>query len=232
MSEEPRELAAALERRPQLPDGGWEGFVWYAVVGQSFARGDMLGLGRCPASSIGPAFTAVWHRDPDGRWTFLVDARPELACTRYFGHPSAHPAVDMISLTWTGPRHLVVAARHAGLVWSLEVATTAPTRIVSEVAGRLPEWWWRSGRALRVTEMVAGAALGLGRVRLRGHTPKGQRLRVHPRWLWRVVSARAAVHGRDLGAVRERGEQQRLGDFWIPARALFAVGASRFEATR
>lgn len=31
-----------------------------------------------PASSIGPGYTSVWHRDPGGTWTFYSEASGEL----------------------------------------------------------------------------------------------------------------------------------------------------------
>ena len=68
-----------------MPEGEGERFFGYAVIGLPFDSGHVLSLRRFPASSIGPGYTSVWHRDPEGRWTFYQDALPELACSRYFG---------------------------------------------------------------------------------------------------------------------------------------------------
>jgi hypothetical protein len=38
-----------------------------------------------------------------------------------------------------------------------------------------------------------------------------------------VSSSRAVIGGRDAGEAIVPAEQVRLGDFWIPARALFAL---------
>ena len=84
-SPEPRDVAARLERAPRLPDGTGERFRGYGVVGLPLASGHVLALRRHTASSIGPAYTCVWLRDPDGRWTFYADAPPNVSCARFFG---------------------------------------------------------------------------------------------------------------------------------------------------
>jgi hypothetical protein len=84
---EPAEIVADLERRPELTPGAGERFFGYGVMGLPFRSGHVLGLRRFPASSIGPAYRSVWHRDPDGRWTFHQDQPAELACTRWRSRP-------------------------------------------------------------------------------------------------------------------------------------------------
>jgi hypothetical protein len=81
---EPGEYAGEIERAAVLPTGGGDRFSGYGVMGLPFASGHILGLRRFPASSIGPGYRSVWHRDPGGRWTFYQDQPAELACTRYF----------------------------------------------------------------------------------------------------------------------------------------------------
>jgi hypothetical protein len=68
-----RPLTAEVERHPELPSGGEERFAGFGVMGLPFDSGHVLALRRFPASSIGPAYTAVWHRDPAGRWAFWQD---------------------------------------------------------------------------------------------------------------------------------------------------------------
>ena len=53
-----------------LPDGPGDRFSGYAIIGLPFQSGHVLALRRFPTSSIGPGYTAVWHRNPSGRWTF------------------------------------------------------------------------------------------------------------------------------------------------------------------
>ena len=67
---EPREIAERLEQHAELPKGKEEQFAGYAVMGLPFASGHVLGLRHFPASSLGPGYTSVWHRNPGGRWVF------------------------------------------------------------------------------------------------------------------------------------------------------------------
>lgn len=203
----------------------------YGVIGQSFASGDSLALWRCSASSSGPPYTAVWHLNPGGVWTLFADVGPERAVPPLFVHSLGPVVTDMIAVNWTGPSHLVVTVRDVGLVWSVELATTGATRMLSALAGRLPSRWWRGRRALRWIGPTAAWALGLGSVRLCGRTSGGLCLQVRPRTIRRARTTRAAVRGRDFGPAREAGRQVRLGDFRTPARGIFAAGELCVEAT-
>lgn len=205
--------------------------VGYGVIGQSFASGDSLALWRCSASSAGPPYTAVWHRDATGVWTLFADVGPERGVPPLFAHRLGPVVMDSIAVSWTGPSHLVVTVREAGLVWSVALATTVATRVLSALTGRLPGQGWSERRALRWVGPLAGWTLGLGRVRLHGRTLGGLSVRLSPRTIRRARTTRAAVRGRDLGLVRDGGRPERLGDFRIPARGIFAVGELCVEAT-
>lgn len=202
----------------------------YGVIGHSFASGDSLALWHCSASSSGPPYTVVWHLNPGGVWTLFADVGPERVVPPLFAHSPGPVVTDMIAVNWTGPSHLVVTVRDAGLVWSVELATTGATRMLSALAGRLPGRWWRECRALHWIGPTAGWVLGLGRVRLCGRTSGGLRVRLSPRTIRRARTTRAAVRGRDLGPAREASRQVRLGDFRTPARGIFAAGEMRVEA--
>ena len=65
-----------------------------------FASGDILCHRRFPASSIGPAYTSIWHRDPEGAWTFYQDVGPMQACTRFFGSSVAQIENVQITTAW------------------------------------------------------------------------------------------------------------------------------------
>jgi len=105
----PRGFAAASIKTPGLPDGTEERFAGYGVMGLPFRSGHYRALRHFPASSIGPGFRAVWHRDPHRRWTFYADAPAEVSCARYFGATSPGGAERVpIDVTWTGPRSLRV----------------------------------------------------------------------------------------------------------------------------
>ena len=54
-----------LQAHPRLPDGDDERFTGYGVMGMPFASGHYLALRDMVASSVGPAYRAIWHRDPD-----------------------------------------------------------------------------------------------------------------------------------------------------------------------
>src|SRR5260370_10998305 len=91
-------LAARLESAPEVPSGGEERFSGFAVMGIPFASGHVLALRRFTASSIGPAYTSVWHRDPGGRWAFWQDQAADQACSRYFGAAAAETRRRTIEL--------------------------------------------------------------------------------------------------------------------------------------
>jgi hypothetical protein len=63
-----------------------------------FASGDVLALRRFPTSSVGPAFTGVWHRSPHGEWTFYSDVPPMECCPRYFGGSQVRAVAAPIQL--------------------------------------------------------------------------------------------------------------------------------------
>jgi hypothetical protein len=91
----PSVQAAEIERHARPPAGAGERFTGYGVMGLPFASGHVLAMRRFPASSIGPAYTSVWHRDPAGRWDFWQNQPGDQACSRYLGSalagtPCAH----------------------------------------------------------------------------------------------------------------------------------------------
>lgn len=206
-----------------------ERLAGYGILGQPFARGDVLALWRCSASSIGAPCTAVWHRDGRGRWTLFADVQPEHAVPPFIRLTGTRVAADVIGVSWTGARHLVVTVRDAGLVWSIELSTTVRTRVASALVGRLSVWQRRDRRAARLLAPVVGRALGLGHVRLPDRAPDGRCLRVSPRTFSRVRTTRAAVRGHDFGPPAAC-EAPPAGDLPIPARGVFAAGEMFLEA--
>ncbi len=154
---EPAELVEQLERRADLPPGSGERFSGYGVMGLPFRSGHVLGLRRFPASSIGPGYRSVWHRDPGGRWTFYQDQPAELACTRYFGAEVDEVRQGQIEIDWTGPRRLEVRA--GDLEWATELRSTPATRLLNTMASVLPRRAWRSPPVLALMSRVAGVAM-------------------------------------------------------------------------
>ena len=59
-----RTIIQGIERHASLAPGTEDRFTGYAVIGLPFRSGHVLSLRRFPASSVGPGYTSVWHRDP------------------------------------------------------------------------------------------------------------------------------------------------------------------------
>lgn len=225
---EPADVIAELERRAELPPGAGERFFGYGVMGLPFRSGHVLALRRFPASSIGPGYRSVWHRDPHGRWTFYQDQPPGLACTRYFGAEVDEVREGRVHLDWTGPRALRVRAGEGELEWAVEVGSTPVTRLFNAAGSVLPDRAWRSPALLEVMSRVAGTALRAGRVRLTGRAPNGQRFTANPLRIWVATDSRATVRGIDLGEMGPAPEQAQLRDFALPQRGVLAVGRTTF----
>lgn len=110
-----RELIATIEESPSLPAGSGERFNGYGVMGLPFDSGHVLAMRRFPASSVGSGYSSVWHRGPDGRWTFYADVAPQQACTRYFGLAAAAAFETPVTIRWPGPLRLEVSVPAARL---------------------------------------------------------------------------------------------------------------------
>lgn len=219
--------ATDSERAP-LPGGDEERFAGWGVMGLPFRSGDILAFRRFPASSIGPGYSAVWHRDPAGAWQMWQTVQPDLACPRYFSAAIERSHVSDIEVAWNDPGSVTI--RIPGVLeWVLDVRPTIATRVMNTVMALLPEAAWRSPSVLRLMGPVAGAVLRLGRVALVGRTPNGQRFRTGPNRIWTVHDTVARLHGQDLGPLGPLPTQGRLGDFWIPQRGVVAMGRSWFD---
>ena len=229
MSASAGELVEQLEKSPALPSGSEERFNGYGVMGLPFMSGHVLALRRFPATSVGPGYTSVWHRAPDGRWTFYADAAPRQSCTRYFGELASAAVLAEIRIMWEGPLHIHVVAATIPLDWDIHLASTAATRLMSAAGTLLPHAAWRSAAVLAGMGAMAGPLLGVGRIVLHGKVPNGQRFVANPRRVWRVSHSRAVLAGEDLGKPGPVRPQAHLQDFWIPQRGMFAMGQTYFE---
>jgi hypothetical protein len=221
----PREL---VTEAADLPPGDDERFAGYGVMSLPFSSGHFLALRVFLASSVGPGYRAVWHRDPAGRWTIYATEAPERSCARYFGAALSATVRTPIDVAWTSGDALSVTVPGV-LDWNIQLGRTGTTRLLSRMGVLLPGRAWRSNAVLTAMGPMAGALLGAGRVGLRGTVPNGQRFQAAPRRLWAVTRSTARLHGSDLGPLGPLDEQDRLGDFWLPQRGLFAVGQSIFE---
>ena len=230
----PAHIAAELERDSKVPAGGDEAeerVAGYGVMGLTFRSGHVLALRCFPASSYGPGFRSIWHREPSGRWTFYQNQPEQLACTRYFGAHVDRVVTGPIDVSWNDERKLHVRTDGADAVeWSIELGSSAVCRAMNALGAVLPDRAWHSGPVLAVLSQVAGAALRVGRVRLLGRTPNGHRFIANPLLVWRVTASSAVIAGEDLGPIGPLREQAHLADFWIPQRGLFMVGRAHLRA--
>jgi hypothetical protein len=229
---EPRELIQHIEKNVSLPSGGGDRFAGYAVIGLPFRSGHVLALRRFPASSLGPGYTSVWHRDPGGHWTFYSTTAPEQSCSRYFGSEIEENVHAQIRIEWDGPRTFrVIADCSRRLSWEVTLTQTAASRLMNAAARLAPDSWWRKRFLLRVMSFSARFVLGTGKMNLAGRTPNGQEFIANPQRIWLVKSSRAVVDGVDAGPAGPLPEQARLNDFLIPERGIFAVARAFLETT-
>ena len=113
--------------------------------------------------------------------------------------------------------------------WHLSLTETPASRLMNAVGGMLPDVLWRKEAVLKPMGKIAGILLRAGRVSLMGKVPNQQRFVVNPTLIWAVQSSTARMGDQDLGSVGPLPAQARLGDFWIPQRAIFAIGRAFFE---
>ena len=226
---EPRDYA---ERAESLKPGfttDREHFSGWGIMGLPFRSGDILAMRRFPASSVGPGYSSVWHRQPAGSWAFYSDAPPMQSCNRYFGSAVDHFIRSPIELRWQDGRTLVVTVPDADLVWTSHFQSTPATRVMNGMGRLMPEPLWRNSLVLDIMSRFAGFALGTGRLRMRGRAPNGQSFIANPRLIWTIPRATATLAGVDLGPLGPVPQQATLGDFAIPQRGILAVGLAFFE---
>lgn len=203
-----------------LPPGPGERFSGYGVMGLPFASGHYLALRHMTASSIGPGYRAVWHRDPTGRWTVYADAPPQLSCARYLGRALTASRTSAVGIDWRGPRSLTVEIPGV-LRWRIEIAASLATRVMSAAGARLPAGACHADWLLRPMGTFAGPVLSVGRVRLLGRMPNGQDFGAVPRRVWRVEHSEAQLHGENIGVPGPLARQTSLGDLLLPQRGIF-----------
>lgn len=226
----PRTIAREIEQGTLLPPGRAERFLGYGVMGLPFASGHVLALRRFPASSVGPGYTSIWHRSPQGAWTMWTDVEPLQSCPRYFGSAVERVVHAPIEVSWTDASRMTVRTDEGReLDWEIELGSSLATRLLSSVGRVTPNSLWRRRSVLSAMAAVAGPLLRAGRLSLQGNVPNGQWFRANPRLIWFVTGGRALVRGVDLGAFGSLSEPASLGDFLIPQRGIFAVGQTFFE---
>ena len=80
----------------------------------------------------------MWHRDPDGVWTFYATTPGPQSCSRYFSSATpVDPVVCDIESRWVTPWSLAISI--AGVLdWRVDVKTTPATRLMSIIGSRMP----------------------------------------------------------------------------------------------
>jgi hypothetical protein len=223
------QAAAAATTSMDLPSGDDERVVGFGVMGLPFANGHYLAFRDFASTSFSPAYKAVWHRTPEGVWTFYATTPGPHSCSRYFSSATrVDPVRCDIESSWISPWSLLISID--GLLdWRVDVKTTASTRLMSAVGMHMPDAAWTSRRILAMMSPMVGPVLGVGKVRLTGHLPNGQEFRIAPKHIWAVADSTAVLHGEHLGPVGPLDVQDSLADFQLPQRGVLVVAEGRFE---
>ena len=223
------QAAAAATKHLDLPSGDDERVVGFGVMGLPFASGHYLAFRDFPATSFSPAYQSVWHRNPEGVWTFYATTPGPQSCSRYFSSATpVDPVVRDIESTWITPWSLLISIE--GLLdWRVDITTTPATRLMSVIGSHLPTAAWTSRRTLATMSRVVGPLLGVGKIRLTGNLPNGQEFRIAPKRVWAVAESTAVVQGEDLGPAGPHPVQGNLADFQLPQRGICVVTQGRFE---
>jgi hypothetical protein len=215
-----------------IADGSGDRFSGYAVIGLPFSSGHVLALRCFAASSLGAAYTSVWHRDPKGRWTFHQNVAAEQSCPRYFGAAITRNTMEPIRIDWTDPRRFCVTVDPPGeIVWDIRLATTAATWTMNSAVSAIPGSWWKKRYVLRIMETAARWMLGAGEMKLAGHTPNGHAFTAMPRQIWSIAESRATIRGVDAGKPAPLPQQAMLADLCIPQRGIFAIVTAVLETS-
>lgn len=222
--------AATISEQAGLPAGPGERFSGYGVMGLPFASGHVLAMRRFPASSIGPAYTSVWHREPAGRWVFWQNQRDDQGCARYFSNALGETRTVDIEISWPAGSTLRVVAPEVDLEWTANLATTPATRFLNGVGRAMPDRMWRARAVLKAMAPIAGAALRAGRLGMVGTSPNGQEFVTNPLRVWVIDESSARLGAEEFGPPGPLPDQASLGDFWIPQRGIFAIGRAFFAA--
>jgi hypothetical protein len=230
-SHTPRSAAEAVAFAPALPAGDTESVTGFGVMGLPFANGHYLAFRDFPAASFlaGAGYRTVWHRSPDGVWTFYATTAPQTSCARYFSAATDAARRCRIDSVWTDDHALVIDIPGV-LHWTLQLRPTTASRALSWAGQRLPEWVWTNRTALGLLGRASSTMLGAGELRLTGTLPNGQDYRIAPKQIWTVSASRAELFGHDLGPTAALPVQARLGGFRLPQRGIAVVGQGRFEA--
>lgn len=226
----PRMSAEDAEKLARVPSGDGERFDGYTIVGQRFQSGHVLALRRWAASSIGPAYTSVWHQFPDAAWRLYSTVSSAHSCARYIDSATALSWKGAIRLCWADPHRLNVEVRGVGLEWEIDFRDSWFSRAFGATVGVIPAELLDADPALRAVEWATNAYLGPGALSLAGVMPNGNAYRLLPRELWLMEDARAWLNGVSLGPVEPAAGCARIGELAVPTSGILAFATARFES--
>jgi hypothetical protein len=227
----PAGVAAAMEldaRTARQHDPGSHHFRGWIVTGSTFASGHVLAVRRFPASSLGPAFTAVSHRDPAGHWTFYSDVEPARSCSRFFDAAGSASLEDEIAVTWLGGHTVSISVLRARISWALHFSASPGAQALGVLARALPSSLRRRRRVRTALARLLAAMLGPGELDLDGCTPSGHRFSMDLERFWLLDASVARINGRHLGPVVLARVQPRLGELRLPGSGVMLAGTAHF----
>ena len=135
-----------------------------------------------------------------------------------------------MSVDWSADNAFTVSiGGDVDLTWKVELESTPLTGAMSAVMTALPNTLLSSKAFLKAMGSTAGPMLSAGRLGLTGSVPNRQGFRAKPRRMWFISRSSAVLAGEDFGSPKPLPDQTRLGDFWIPQRGIFVIGASSFD---
>lgn len=222
------ELAELRPVRSSAPWAGHEHVRGWGVFNLPLASGHVLGLRVFPENDFG-SYRSVWHRDPAGGWTILVDGpRLDTACPRYFGAACERTGHAGIDIRWTGPATAQVTVDELGLDWTFTASTTPLLSTLNTLSRAMPLSSWRPRPLLRARERMA-RALGMGELQMSGVMPSGHTGTLMPQRMYFIDEARAVLGGTDLGHPVQVKENPRIGDVALPARGVLGIGGGMWQ---
>lgn len=217
----PQAAVRSTTQQTPLAEPPGDRVAGYGVMGIPFASGDYLALRDWTASSFGPPYRAVWHRNHNGDWTIYANQPPKTSCARFLQPAISASRTTAIEIDWTDDHTFTVRIPNADLTWMVSLAHTAVTRMLSAVAPVMPTMVWRSDPALRLVAVSSAAVLRTGRLRLAGTMPNGQRYQLGPQHMWRVRNSTAAMGPHDFGVPHPVRPQASIGEVPLPQRGVF-----------
>lgn len=223
----PQRIAESAERLDGLAPGGHERFVGYGFAALEFESGDAIGLRRWPVSSIGPAYTSVWHRLRDGRWRLYADVDASYSCSRYIGQAVDQEVMTSIRLAWPTPFTLRVSVPIAALDVTVQLRSTLATTAVGIASTLVPPALLGAERVRALFERAGRKLLDEQDLQLEFGMPNGQRAHFRPRRVWEITDAKASWSGDSLGGVVPT-RQIRIGQTALTVTHHFSYHAVHF----